>query len=149
MSAKQRRKYARSTAARRAMCRFLRVVEAKANAETWDVNRYALHRIFMKYDSDGSCHLDSAQFTAMVSDIVAIKTDDDLGKVMSFVEELIVNMDRNKNKLIEEDEFATWCLDSLKMSKSDREVLHQAENTKINAKFIDAIESLMKVQYHY
>ena len=127
------------------MTRFLRVVEAKAAASNWDKPRLALHKIFMKYDGDGSAHVDEAEFAAMVDDILMNASVDEAGRdpdsILSYATEMMQVMDRNKNNLIEEDEFAIWALDAIKISAEDLSVLRAKPESSMHANFIDAISS--------
>lgn len=58
MDGKTRRNFAKTSEPRRIMILLLRAVESRAAQESWDGSRRCLHKLFLKYDADGSGHID-------------------------------------------------------------------------------------------
>jgi hypothetical protein len=61
MPGAKRRKFSTGSDARRAMILLLRTVEVVARQEDWNPRKRLLHKMFQKYDVDGSGHIDSSE----------------------------------------------------------------------------------------
>merc|ERR1711998_729777 len=71
MTGAKRRAFAKQSESRRAMVLLLRTVEVRARQEIWTPEKNTLHKLFQKFDVDGSGHIDAGELSRMIGDIVS------------------------------------------------------------------------------
>ena len=123
MNGPKRRQFARSNESRRAMILLLRTVETLAAQENWSPRRQAVHRIFVKYDVDGSGHIDDGELAAMISELL-MESDSPTTHANSSTcaASIIKHLDDSGNNLVEEQEFYDWIMKGKEMSSDMRDV---------------------------
>ena len=141
MPGHKRRQFAKGREDRRAMILLLRTVEVIARQEQWTPRKIILHKMFQKYDKDGSGHIDCKELAAMMCDLVA---NMDMPAAIECSEAVVKHLDTSGNDLLEEEEFFAWLNNGMKMSESDRAQLRKGGASKYNlVVFLEGVEKVL------